>query len=113
MCGWRSLATCSRPKGALAGGEPPYKPAGIKPGPERDLLESWYEAAAEQEPSLGPPPGALGPGRVAAQAMLHRLLRSRSFARVAQRGFIGNLKQVTAFLAKPDVKPESTDRELV
>ena len=30
--------------------------------------------------------------------MLERLLRSRTFARVAQRAFIGNLKQVTRFL---------------
>jgi hypothetical protein len=99
-----------RPKGAMAGSEPPYTPTDVKPGPERDLLERWYEAAAEQDPSLGPPPGAMGPGRVAAQAMLHRLLRSRTFARVAQRGFIGNLKQVTAFLAKPDVKERALQR---
>lgn len=93
-----------RPREAMAGGEPPYTPADVEPGPERDLLKCWYEAATELDPSLGPPPGAMGPGRVAAQAMLERLLHSRTFAGVAQRGFIGNLKQVTAFLAKPDVK---------
>ena len=54
---------------------------------------------------IGPPAGGNGAGQgVAAQVMLERLLCSRTFARVAQRGFIGNLKQVTAFLAKPDVK---------
>lgn len=42
--------------------------------------------------------------------MLERLLRSRTFARAAQRGFIGNLKQVTAFLAKPDVKQQVIQR---
>jgi pimeloyl-ACP methyl ester carboxylesterase len=99
-----------RPKVAMAGGEPPYTPADLKPGPERDLLERWYEAAVEQEPSLGPLPGAMGPGTVAVQAMLHRLLRSRTFARVAQRGFIGNLKQVTAFLDKPDAKERALRR---
>lgn len=93
-----------RPRGAMAGGEPPYAPADVQRGPERDLLQRLYEAAAEQDPSLSPPPGAMGPGRVAAQMMLDRLLRSRTFARVAQRGFIGNLKQVTAFLSKLDVK---------
>ena len=41
---------------------------------------------------------------MAIQVMLERLLRSRTFAKVARRGFIGNLKQVTAFLARPDVK---------
>ncbi len=102
-----------RPEGAMAGGEPPYTAANVEPGPERDLLGCWYEAAVEQDPSLGPPPGAMGPGRVAAQAMLERLLRSRTFARVAQRAFIGNLKQVTAFLAKPDAnKPDVKERVL-
>jgi hypothetical protein len=99
-----------RPQGALAGGTPPYKPADLQPGPERDLLQTWYAAALEQDPSLGPPEGALGPGRVAAQAMVERLLRSRSFAWVAQRAFIGNLKQVTAFLATPEVKQRVLQR---
>ncbi len=99
-----------RPRGAMAGGGPPYTPADVKPGPERDLLESWYKAAVKQDPSLGPQPGAMGPGKVAAQAMLHRLLRSRTFARVAQRGFIGNLKQVTAFLAQPETKERVLQR---
>src|SRR5262245_21185858 len=68
-----------RPKGAMAGGEPPYTPADVTGELERSLLERWYAAAIEQDPSLGPPAGALGPSRVAAQVVLHRLLRSRSF----------------------------------
>ncbi len=55
-----------RPRGAMAGGGVPYTPADVKPGPERDLLAAFYQAAVEQDPSLGTPPGALGPGRVAA-----------------------------------------------
>jgi hypothetical protein len=99
-----------RPKGAMAGGEPPYTAADVKPGPEQDLLAKFYQTAVEQDPSLGPPPGALGAGKLAAQAMLERLLRSETFARVAQRGFIGNLKQVTAFLTKSDVKERVLQR---
>jgi hypothetical protein len=99
-----------RPRGAMAGGEPPYTPADVEPGLMRDLLRCWYEAAVDQDPSLGPPSGAMGPGRVAAQAMLERLLRCRTFARVAQRGFIGSLKQVTAFLAEPDVEQQVIQR---
>ena len=96
-----------RPEGAMAGGEPPYAAADVKPGLEEALLEAWYEAAVEQDPSLGSPAGAMGPGKVAVQVMAERLLRSRTFARVAERWFIGNLKQVTAFLAKPDAsKPD-------
>jgi hypothetical protein len=99
-----------RPRGAMAGGEPPYTPADVEPGLERNLLKCFYEAAVDQSPSLGPPPGAMGAGKMAAQAMLERLLRSRTFARVAQRGFIGNLKQMTAFLARPDVKEQALQR---
>jgi hypothetical protein len=46
-----------RPKAAMAGGEPPYTPADVKSVPERDLLQCWYQAAVEQDPSLGPPEG--------------------------------------------------------
>jgi hypothetical protein len=99
-----------RPGGALAGGEPPYGPADVRPGPERDLLEIWYEAAVKDDPSLGPPEGALGSGQVAAQVMLERLLRSRTFARVAQRALIGNLKQVSEFLSNPLVRERVLDR---
>ena len=99
-----------RPRGATAGGEPPYTAADVESGLEGEMLKSWYEAAVEQDPSLGPPPGALGPGRVAAQVMLERLLRSRTFAGVAQLGFIGNLKQVSGFLATPRVKERALQR---
>ncbi len=104
-----------RPEGAMAGGEPPYTAADVEPGPERDLIGCWYESAVEQDPSLSPPPGAMGLGKMAAQGMLERLLRSRTFARVAQRGFIGNLKQVTVFLGTPganksDVKERVLER---
>jgi hypothetical protein len=105
-----SFGDLFRPKGAMAGGVPPYTPADVKSGPERDLLQAWYEAAVAQDPSLGPPAGALGTGRVAAQAMVERLLRWRSFAGVAQRAFIGNLKQVTAFLVKSEVKQRVLQR---
>jgi hypothetical protein len=99
-----------RPNEALAGDEPPYTAADVKPGPERDLLAEFYQAAVEQDPSLGTPPDAMGPGKLAGQAMLERLLHSRTFARVAQRGFIGNLKQVTAFLATPEIKERVLQR---
>jgi hypothetical protein len=49
-----------RPRGAIAGGEPPYTPADVRPGPEQDLLECWYQAAVEQEPSLGATAGGDG-----------------------------------------------------
>jgi len=99
-----------RPKGAMAAGDPPYTAADVKAGLERELLAEFYQGAVEQNPSLGPPPGAMGPGKVAVQAMLERLLRSDTFTRVARRGFIGNLKQVTAFLTTPEVKERVLQR---
>src|SRR3712207_5313004 len=71
-----------RPNGAKAGGDVPYTASDVTPGPERELLESWYEAAIQQEPTLRPTPGAKGPGRTGTQAMLDRLFRSRTLAGV-------------------------------
>ena len=93
-----------RPGGAMTGQDPPLGAADIPPGVERDLMTGLYEAAVSQDPSLGPPVGAMGPGMAAVQVMLERLLRSRTFARVSQRGFIGNLKQVSRFLGESAIK---------
>ena len=86
----------------MAVGEPPYSPdADVQPGPERDLLTEFFRAAVGQDPSLGAPQGAMGPGKAGVQVMLDRLARSATFARIAQRAFIGNLKQVPAFSPTP------------
>jgi hypothetical protein len=95
-----------RPPGAKAAGDPPYRPADVEPGLERDLLEAWYEAAVRQDLPLASPQQAKGAGRIAAQMMLNRLLRCQTFAGVAQRALIGNLKQVTRFLADNSVKAQ-------
>lgn len=99
-----------RPEGAMAAGDPPYSAADVRPGPEQELLTALYDAAVTQDSSLGVPDGAMGAGRVAVQVMLERLLRSRPFARVAQRAFIGNLRQVTAFLSDPAAKQRALER---
>jgi hypothetical protein len=88
-----------RPPGAMAAQDPPYSPADIQRGPELDIVDELYRAAVAQEPSLGPPAGAMAPGSAAVQVMVERLLRSKTFAGVAQRAFIGSLKQVNRFLA--------------
>ena len=93
-----------RPPGTMFVQEPPFSAADIEPGPERDLLAELYQAAVMQDPSLGVPEEAMSAGRAAVQVMLDRLARSATFARIAQRAFIGNLKQVTAFLSDPGVK---------
>lgn len=93
-----------RPPGTMAAAEPPYSATDVGPGLERDLLTSFFDAAVAQGLALGAPEGAMAPGRAAIQVMLNRLSRSATFANVAQRGFIGHLKQVTAFLADPPLK---------
>jgi hypothetical protein len=92
-----------RPPGTM-GQEPPYSTADIQPGLEYDLLAEFYQAAVAREPSPGPRPGDMGAGRGAAQVMLERLLRSRTFSGLAQRALIGNLKQVTWFLTDSSKK---------
>jgi hypothetical protein len=101
-----------RPPGTMAAAEPPYSVADVAPGLERDLLATFFETAVAQDPALGAPEGAMGGGRAAAQVMLDRLARSATFARAAQRGFIGNLKQVTAFLTNPVVKQKVLRKDL-
>jgi len=93
-----------RPAGAMSGQDPPYTYRDIGAGVERDLLTDWYRAAVVADPALAPSPGSLAPTPVSAQVMLDRLLRFRGFAGVAERAFIGNLKQVSRFLTDAAVK---------
>jgi hypothetical protein len=93
-----------RPPSAMAATDPPYDASAIGSGPERDLLAALYAAAVASNPALAEPAGAMGAGVVSAQFMLARLAQSKTFARVAQRAFIRDLKQVTAFLGDPAVK---------
>lgn len=93
-----------RPSGTMAATDPPYTASDIRPGPERDLLTALYDAAVASDPALGEPAGSMGAGTVGVEFILARLARSKTFARVAQRAFIRDLKQVTAFLTDPAVK---------
>jgi hypothetical protein len=93
-----------RPSGTMAVQEPPFSAADIQPGLEQDLMTTLFQAAVARDPSLGELEGVMGPGRSATKIMLDRLARTPTFARVAQRAFIGNLKQVTAFLTDAAVK---------
>ncbi|MFF5491378.1 hypothetical protein [Streptomyces virginiae] len=96
--------------GGMAVGDPPYTPADIQAGPEKQLLNALYEAAVEQDPSLEPGEGAMFPGMVPVQAMLARLLDMPLFSGIAQRAFIGNLKQVTHYLADESLREKVLDR---
>ncbi|MGI5399151.1 hypothetical protein ACQEVG_06760 [Streptomyces sp. CA-135486] len=93
-----------RPRGAMAAHDPPYTSADVQTGLERDLLNEFYRATVAQDPSLGPPEEVMGPGRVAAQVMVERMLRARAFAGIAERALVGDLKQVTRFLSCASIK---------
>jgi hypothetical protein len=93
-----------RPPGTMAATDPPYTASDIRPGSERELLTALYAAAIASDPALREPDGAMGPGIVGMEFMLARLARSKTLARVAQRAFIRDLKQVTAFLCDQAVK---------
>ncbi len=99
-----------RPAGTMAAGGPPYSAADVRPGLERDLLAVWFGAAVAADRSLAVPERAMGRGRAGVQVMLHGLSRSKTFAWVAERAFVGNLRQVSAFLADPVVKGEGLGR---
>jgi hypothetical protein len=93
-----------RPLGSMTVQVPPFSAADVQPGLERNLLTLFYQAAVDQDPSLGVPEGAMPAGRAAVQVMLARLARSATFATIAERAFVGSLKQVTAFLTDSTVK---------
>jgi hypothetical protein len=95
-----------RPPGTMAVADPPFSAVDVESGLERDLLIAFLEEAVSRDPGLDIPDGAMGWGITAVRVMLDRLARTATFARIAQRGFIGNLKQVTAFLTDPTVKQD-------
>lgn len=99
-----------RPPGTMAVQEPPFSAADIQPGLERDLLTVFYQAAVAEDRPPGVPGAPIPRGRGATLVMLDRLTRSRSFARLAERAFIGNLKQVTAFLTDSTIKQSALAR---
>lgn len=93
-----------RPSGAMAAQGPPFTAADIQSGPERDLLTALFDAATIQDPSLDAPQGSMGVGMRTINIMLSRLAQTQTLSHAAQRAFVGNLKQVTAFLTEASIK---------
>jgi len=101
-----------RPAGQrLDVGDPPYTPADVDDGFERDLLLAWWAEAARVDPGVVPP-GADTLVRVpgSAQAALRALSRSRFFAKVALRAMVSDLKQVRRYLTDPGLRDQVRDR---
>lgn len=95
-----------RPAGQVrAVGGPHYRPSDLSEDEEELLLLFWQEAA-RVEPERVPSPEAsiraATPGSV--QMALRVLARSRFFAGLAERAFIGALKQVRLYLKDPTIR---------
>lgn len=86
-------------------GDEHFRPSDVTPD-EAKLLNALLEAARKTEPDRIPAAGAAlrasTPGSV--QAGLRLLAQSRFFAGVAERGMIGDLKQVRRYIREPDIR---------
>ncbi|WUH90236.1 hypothetical protein OG900_09055 [Streptomyces sp. NBC_00433] len=104
-----------RPPGeVLAVGDPSYTAADVGEGFERELLASWWRAAADSDPAVAPPEGAdtLVATPRSVQAGLRALSGSRFFAGVALRSMVSDLKQVRRYLTDPVVREVARGRVL-
>ncbi len=95
-----------RPAGSVRQvGDPHYRAADVTDD-EAALLQAFWQEAARVEPARVPPPDATirasTPGSV--QVALRVLARSSFFAGLAERAFIGALKQVSRYLREPEIR---------
>jgi hypothetical protein len=95
-----------RPPGSVrAVGDPHYRTSDVTDD-EAELLHVFWREAARIEPARVPSPDAAiraaTPGSV--QVALRVLARSRFFAGLAERAFIGALKQVSHYLKDPEIR---------
>ena len=92
---------------AKAIGNPPLNASDISDPNEQALLMHWWESAALLDPNV-PAPDQASKGRTprSNQRALNAVTRSRFFAGLSQRVFIGDLKQVTRYLAEPAIREE-------
>jgi hypothetical protein len=96
-----------RPPAEFLAPQPHYEAADVEPGYEEDLLLAIWERAASCDPDILPPrEEVLGrTPRVAARA-LAALSRSKFLTGVAERSFIGSLKQVARYFRDDNLRSE-------
>jgi hypothetical protein len=88
-----------RLRGTKSLGLPPYDAGDVTDAYEQDLLAAWWRGAAEAEPGQVVSPDAvtkMATPRLV-QSALDALSHSAFFAGLAERAFIGDLKQVSAY----------------
>jgi pimeloyl-ACP methyl ester carboxylesterase len=95
-----------RPEGVMAVSLPPYGANDVTDPLEQDLLAAWWRGAADAEPGqvLSPDERVMGRTPRFVQRALDALSRSRFFAGLAERVFIANLKQVSAYFRDDNVR---------
>lgn len=102
-----------RPPGTRLVGPPPYTPADLTHDLDRDLLLTWWAAAAEVDPTV-PAPDDRTRGRTphVIQRALYALSRCRFFAGLGDRALIGALLQVRRYLTEDAVREAAQRRVL-
>jgi pimeloyl-ACP methyl ester carboxylesterase len=96
-----------RPLGAMGAADFQYSTSSLKSDVELGLLSELYWAATGGDMrSVGErsPVEPMTGGRVAVQAMVEHLLRTKTFAGIAKHALVGSLKQVALFLADQSTK---------
>ena len=83
--------------------QPESEPSISDEGDEAELVRQFYKEAVRQDPSLDPGEERRSLAFLDVQEMLAKLLKSPALADVAQGLFVGNLRQVTAYLNDPKV----------
>lgn len=101
-----------RPPGKmLAVGDPLYTAADVDTGFERELLLSWWQAAAESDEGVFPPGlDTLARTPRSVQAALRALSHSRFFSGIALRAMIFDLKQVRRYLTDDQLRRMARER---
>lgn len=95
----------------LAVGDPFYRPADVDEGLETELLLAWWAEAARVDPRVvAPDANTLVRTPTSVQAGLRALSRSRSFAGVALRALVFDLKQIRSYLTDADVRAKARAR---
>ena len=87
-----------RPAAEVLAPTPYYDDADVEPGFEQDLLLAMWERAADCDDNIVPPEEeVLSRTPAVARRALAALSRSRFLAGIAERAFISDLKQVSAY----------------
>jgi hypothetical protein len=94
------------------GGDEPAELADIDPGFETELLMRWGSDAGLNETgeNKSDQPGKSGWAPKSVQRLAQRILRHKFFARVTDKAFVGDLKQVRWYLTESDTRQKARKR---